>query len=113
MNVPSFGERNVRAGDVGGHQVGRELNAARGASERDRKGFHERGLRNARNAFEQNVSAREKRREHEIERARRADVHTRHFAAQLIDAFFGGDDFVVGDGVHGVGSSLRLYHVAI
>ena len=54
---------DVGADDVGGHQVGRELNARKLEVENLGERVHEAGLADARDALEQNMAAREQARD--------------------------------------------------
>ena len=51
--------QDAGAGDVRGHQVGRELHAAERQVQRFAEGAHEQGLAQAGDAFQQRVAARE------------------------------------------------------
>jgi hypothetical protein len=57
----------VRPGDVRGHEVGRELDAAEPQVHRPRQGADHQGLRQARHAHQQAVSAHEDRGQHLVE----------------------------------------------
>jgi hypothetical protein len=52
---------DVGTGDVGGHQIGRELNPAKAELHRLRERADHRGLGKTRHAFEQSMAAREHR----------------------------------------------------
>ena len=69
---------HLRAGDVGGHEVGRELDALAAEVERaGQRAGHER-LGQAGRADEQAVAAREERDEHLADHVGLADDHARH-----------------------------------
>ena len=59
---------DVAAGDVGGQQVGRELDAAEVERQQPRQRLHELGLAEPGQAFEQHVAAREQRRDDFVDR---------------------------------------------
>ena len=87
---------NVRAHDIGRHQIGRELNAAERNVEHVAKSAHQQRLAQTGNAFEQNVAACKKGHQRAIDDFVMADDDFADFAAQggiglaeVLDFFFG------------------------
>ena len=77
---------DVGADDVGGHQVGRELDAAERAVERLGQRAHQRGLAQAGHAFEQRVAAGEQRDQHLAHQRPLADDHFADFVLDRLAA---------------------------
>jgi hypothetical protein len=75
--------QHVSAGDVGGQQIRRELDAADRGSQGRREGFDERRLGDTGDPFEQHVPAREQRDEHHVHLRRVADVNAAHLVAHV------------------------------
>ena len=78
-------EQDVGAQDVGGHQVGRELDAAVLQLQRASDGAHQQGLAQARQAFEQDVAARQQRDGDAAHDQVLADDDARHLALERLD----------------------------
>ena len=78
---------HVGAGDVGRKQIGGELDAPHRAAERGGERFDERGLGDARHAFEQHVAVRQERDEHQRRPRARSDVDARDFAPHHLETF--------------------------
>jgi hypothetical protein len=76
----------VRADDVGGHQVGRELDAAVGQPEALGERAHQQRLAEAGNPFEQDVPVGDEAGEHPVDHGLLADQHLSHLGAQTIHA---------------------------
>src|SRR5262249_9747532 len=77
----------VRARDVRGEKVRRELDAPRARAERLRECLYEGGLRHARPALEADVAVREERDDHHVERTRRTDEDALDLTPELVDSF--------------------------
>ena len=75
---------DVRAGDVGRHQVGRELNALEGQAQRLRNGADHQRLRRARQAGDQAMAADEERNENLVEHFFLADDHLADLAENVV-----------------------------
>ena len=74
---------DVGAGDVGGHQVGRELDALEDQPERLRHGAHQQRLGGAGQAGDQAVAADEQRDHHLLQHFFLADDHAPHLRHDL------------------------------
>jgi hypothetical protein len=74
---------HVRPRDVGGQEIGRELDAPDRTAERLGERFHQRGLGDPGDALEQDVAACEERDEHHVDGARVADVDAADLAPHL------------------------------
>jgi len=70
------------AHDVGGQQVGRELDAAEARLHRRRKRAHGKGFGKAGHTFEQDVAVGEQTDEQALDQLFLADNHAPHFRAQ-------------------------------
>ena len=81
------GGHDVRADDVRRHEVGRELDAAKIEIQRARERLHQLGLAEARHAFEQDVAARDDRREHPLDHALLADDDLPDGLAEVLKVF--------------------------
>ena len=106
-----LGREHVGAGDVGRQQVRRELDAPHRGAQRGGVGLDQRGLGDAGHALEQHVALGEQRGEHQVDRARRADVDAHHLAPQRVDPLLGGGDLVDGNGLGHPAVSLRAWGV--
>ena len=67
LEVGCLGVVHRDSDHVGGQQVGRELDATEAHAERFREGMRERGLAHSRHVFEEDVPAREQRRERQLD----------------------------------------------
>jgi hypothetical protein len=91
--------QNIGAGDVGRHEVGRELNAAETERHHLRKGIDDGGFREAGNAHEQTVAARENTNEQSLDDEILADNDLGDFGANFLINFaqrINGGDVVSG-----------------
>ena len=68
-------DQNIGARDVGGHQVGRKLDAGELEIHGLRQRAHEQGLAQSRHAFQQGVSARQQADQHAVDDRLIADDH--------------------------------------
>ncbi len=75
---------DVRAEDIGGHQVGRELNTLELGLHQQRNGFRHQRLRGAGDAFEQHMPARKQGDQHVRERVFLPDQHFSSFTTNMI-----------------------------
>src|SRR5262249_34047410 len=78
----------ICADDVGGHQVGRELDTAEFVVEAFCKTLRQQSLRSARRSLQQDVSSREERDEHQIERVGMAYDRFSHLRANPLAQTF-------------------------
>jgi len=85
----AFLVEDFRAGDVGGHQVGCELDAVEGQIQNVSQAAHQQRLREPRHAQQQAVSAGEDGDQHLIDHLFLAD---NHFADFRLDGLMGGGD---------------------
>jgi hypothetical protein len=86
---------HVRADDVGGHEVGRELDAREGEVERLGQRLHEQRLAEAGHALEQDVAAGQQRRHHALDDLRLAHEALAHLAREAPE--------VLAEAGHGLG----------
>ena len=96
--VPLLFLEDLGAGDVGRHQVGRELNALEVEIEDVGERLDQQRLRQARHAGDQAVSAREQRDQHFFDDFVLADDDLAQLRENLLAAF--GDAFGCGDDIH-------------
>ena len=73
------------ADDVGGHQIGRELDAGVAQAQGAREGAQQRGLAEAGDAFQQHVAGREQADQNAIDDALLADDDFGDFVADLVE----------------------------
>jgi len=85
------------AGDVGGQQVGRELDAAERAVDRARERPRQRGLAGAGHVLQQHVALAQQRDQQQIDDRRLADDHAPDIDTYVVGSLLGGND-VTGDG---------------
>ena len=103
---------DLRAEDVGRHQVGRELDPAPVEAEGAGGGFHQLGLGEARRADQQGVAAGEDGGEHQFDDALLAEHDLADLGADLGQQLYGGVSFlddVLGGSVGAASLMLRIY----
>ena len=83
--------------DVGGHEVGRELDAREAAVERARERAHEQRLAEARHAFEQHVPAGQERGQRLLDHVVLADDHLVDLVAKRADDPARGGELLLGE----------------
>jgi hypothetical protein len=71
--------------DVGGHEIGRELNARILEMQHAAEGSQQRGLAKARDAFQQNVAASQETNQDTVDNVLLADNDLANFLAHLIE----------------------------
>ncbi len=76
---------HIRAGDVGRHEIGRELNARKAQAQRFAQAPHHQSFAQARHAFEQAVAAANERNKHLLDQFFMADDHPSHLGAQPVE----------------------------
>jgi hypothetical protein len=81
---------DVGAGDIGGHQVGRELDALERQAERRRQGFHQQSLGRAGHAGDQAVTADEQGQQQVIDHVLLADDDATDLRTNRTDAIVKG-----------------------
>ena len=88
-NVPAVRVllNDVRADDVGGHQIGRELDARELQVEHIRQRVHEAGLADAGDAFEQHVAARQQAGDRAVDDLLVTDDAAPDFAGDAAESF--------------------------